>query len=116
MTLKKEIEDILHPEKKKLHPPLAPKPYRHEEVKSHAPPILDEEESSSLFIDFSYLTNNTSFRRGIMEFIKKYIPGFENVDPRASNKVMTQQFNENYRNYKAVMAEFMEKVKKRNEG
>lgn len=75
-------------------------------------------DSHTLAIDFSYLTNNSSFQRAIMEFIKKYIPGFENIKARGNKEVMKQSFNENMNNYRNVMNEFktkLEGVKKRNE-
>ncbi len=61
--------------------------------------------SKTLAIDFSYLTTNSSFQRGVMEFIKKYIPGFENVKVRGSKEVIKQSFNENINNYRNVMKE-----------
>ena len=67
---------------------------------------------SKLAIDFSYLANNSSFQRAIMEFIKKFVPGFENVKHRGSKEVMTKSFNKNAQNYTNVMNEYKEKVKK----
>lgn len=69
--------------------------------------------SSKLAIDFSYLTNNSSFQRAIIEFIRKYIPGFENVNPRASKDIMTKSFNKNIANYKEVMKELKLKLEGR---
>ena len=77
--------------------------------------VQDHGTDSKLALDFSYLTNNSSFQRSIIEFIKKYIPGFENVNHRASKEVMTKQFNQNMINYKLVMEELKEVLKKRNE-
>ena len=64
-------------------------------------------------IDFGYLANNSSFQRAIMEFIKKFVPGFENVKHRGSKEVMTQSFNQNAHNYKKVMIELKEKLAER---
>lgn len=159
MTLKEEIEDILHPEnkmlniaKERLRPPMAPVKcefcgrdlilYRNDWICGHgcikpavkpiasekSVPVRIEGESrtalpsnlegvattdSKLAIDFSYLTNNSSFQRAIIEFIRKYIPGFENVNPRASKNVMTKSFNKNIANYKEVMAELKLKLKEK---
>ena len=68
---------------------------------------------SKLAIDFSYLTNNSSFQRAIIEFIRKYIPGFENVNPRASKDMMTKSFNKNISNYREVMAELKLKLQEK---
>ena len=65
---------------------------------------------SQLGIDFSYLANNSSFQRAILEFIKKFIPGFENVNPRASKKETAKIFNKNVANMNNVMNEFKAKV------
>ena len=64
-------------------------------------------------IDFSYLANNSSFQRAIMEFIKKFVPGFENVKHRGSKEVMKQSFNQNAHNYQKVMIELKEKLAER---
>ena len=67
---------------------------------------------SKLAIDFSYLANNSSFQRAIMEFIKKFVPGFENVKHRGSKEEMAKSFNINAQNYRGVMNEFKEKVER----
>ena len=64
-------------------------------------------------IDFSYLANNSSFQRAIMEFIKKFVPGMEAIKPRASKEVMNQSFNQNASNYREVMKELKEKLAER---
>lgn len=64
-------------------------------------------------IDFSYLANNSSFQRGIMEFIKKFVPGMEAINPRGSKEVMNKSFNKNAANYKLVMSELKEKLAER---
>jgi len=56
-------------------------------------------------IDFQYLTNNSSFQRGIMEFIKKFIPGFENVEARGSKEIMAKSFDINAQNYREIINE-----------
>ena len=145
--LKDEIEEILHPEKKKLHPPMAPKTHSIKEFRGYLdeldewhdksvagekdlegnscgsqsvsertltmPSITLSGDDSKLAIDFSNLTNNSSFQRAIIEFIKKFIPGFEDVNPRASKQVMTKKFNQNYVNYKNVMKELKEVLEAR---
>ena len=46
------------------------------------------------FMDFTYLINNSSFQRGITEFIKHQFPAFKGIDHRASKDVMNQQIQE----------------------
>ena len=137
MNLKEEIEDILHPEnkmlniaKERLHPPMAPiasektvianklgaDVLSHKQYKVESTDVDASTTASKLSIDFSYLTNNSSFQRAIIEFIRKYIPGFETVNPRASKDVMTKSFNKNIANYKEVMAELKLKLKEKRLG
>jgi len=71
-----------------------------------------ESNESSSGIDFSYLTHNSSFQRAIMEFIKKFVPGMENIKHRGSKEIMKQSFNQNASNYRGVMNEFTEKVER----
>ena len=56
-------------------------------------------------IDFSYLANNSSFQRAIMEFIRKFVPGLENIKVRGNKEVMKQSFDQNANNYRNVMKE-----------
>lgn len=126
MTLKEEIEEILHPEKR-LHPPMPPTPIVGEIELPKRENGLDHTHGTSggnipndskPTIDFSYLANNSSFQRAIIEFIKKFVPGFENVDHRGSKEVMVKSFNKNAHNYQNVMKEFkskLEGLRKRNE-
>ena len=121
--LKQEIEDILHPKKKLIlrggstgHiPPRAPiiseKSGRDYTLVESVDPGGSQIDSKPI-IDFSYLANNSSFQRSIIEFIKKFVPGFENVNPRGSKEVMAQSFDQNAQNYSAVMNEFKEKLAK----
>ena len=75
--LKRDIQSILHPRKiEDLHPPTAPKSIvsEKEEPKGktafyEAPHGITERPNvtdSNLAIDFSYLTNNSSFQRAII--------------------------------------------------
>lgn len=120
----KTYEDLLGLKKIELHPPRAPivseqsvRPV----VQADKIPerngfqIRDSLTDSTLAIDFSYLTNNSSFQRAILEFIKKFIPGFENIKHRGSKDVMVQSFNENMQNYRECMKELKEVLKKRHE-
>jgi len=106
-NLKKEIEAILHPEKAQLHPPTAPKPIVSEtEAVSLGgdianPSNLAMQADSKLAIDSKtlswkeakeWLLTNSSLDRTLMEFVKKIIPGFEGVDPRASMKKARETF------------------------
>jgi len=109
-------------QKEELHPPRAPpKPIVSETsdsvIKRFDSSVnvssLASESDSKLAIDFSYLTTNSSFQRAILEFIKKYIPGFEDVKVRGSKEYMVTSFNANYMNYKACMSELKEKLKER---
>ena len=72
--------------------------------------------TASKTIDFSYLANNSSFQRAIIEFIKRFVPGFENVKHRGSKEVMRKSFDQNANNYRNVMKELKEVLKKRNDG
>ncbi len=47
-------------------------------------------ESGSKTIDFSYLTNNSSFQRAIMEFIRKFVPGLETLKVRGNKEVINK--------------------------
>ena len=87
--------------------------------KLNCEPYMDSERegtpAGSKTIDFSYLTNNSSFQRAIMEFIRKFVPGLEDLKVRGNKEVMKQSFNENANNYRNVMKELKEVLKKRNE-
>jgi len=135
MTLKKEIEDILHPPKAPI-PIIGEKsvghggssPRQSGKVLANTPidskPVIDED----LNLDemFEWCAQNSSFRRWLIEFVKKVMPGFEGKYHRFSkeemNKVFMQKrkeaahkiksFDQNARNYKNVMAEYLEKLEK----
>lgn len=135
-TLDEELDEALGIVKKKdLHPPMAPKfpaPYIEPPVEykdsmagekevgrnvlgscaSESVHTLPVATNSKPAIDFSYLSNNSSFQRAIMEFIKKFVPGFENVKHRGSKEEMAKSFDINAQNYRGVMNEFKEKVKR----
>ena len=106
-----------------LHPPMAPKPIVSEtldsgriqgESRTALPSNLKVATSDSkLAIDFSYLANNSSFQRGIMEFIKKFVPGLENVDARGTKQVMAKSFDQNAHNYREVMKELKLKLQEK---
>ena len=68
---------------------------------------------ASKTIDFSYLTNNSSFQRAIMEFIRKFVPGLEDIKVRGNKEVMKQSFNQNANNYRNVMKELKQVLEKR---
>ncbi len=108
MSLKKEIEDI-------LHPPRAPIISETTVVREMHPikieSSLDTTDSKPI-IDFSYLANNSSFQRSIIEFIKKFVPGFENVEARGSKEIMAKSFDSNAQNYRECMKELKEKLAK----
>jgi len=119
--LKQEIEDI-------LHPPRAPIPI----IGEKSVPVRIEGESRTAhpsnlervattdskpiidfsYIDWAYLSDNSSFQRGIMEFIKKIVPGLENIMVRGSKEVMAESFSQEKRNYINVMSEFKSKLEK----
>ena len=103
-----------------LHPPRAPvKVEKSVKSKKPANSQLTGEGGSviadSKTIDFSYLTNNSSFQRAIMEFIRKFVPGLEDIKIRGNKEVMKQSFNANVNNYRNVMKELKEVLKKRND-
>ena len=107
-----------------LHPPRAPVKVEQEDgvcgfnspdregVSSGLPDVAT---TSSKTIDFSYLANNSSFQRAIMEFIRKFVPGLENIKVRGNKEVMKQSFDQNANNYRNVMKELKEVLKKRND-
>ena len=75
----------------KPHPPIAPpKPIQKQDLKPPKPPMKPVPEQD-FFMDFNYLINNSSFQRGITEFIKHTFPAFKGIDHRASKDVMNQQ-------------------------
>ena len=119
--VKKEVKKVKKVKVFDLHPPRAPvkveKPV--EAVQRGLEPkpavVRGTSQHGSNTIDFSYLTNNSSFQRAIMEFIRKFVPGLENLKVRANKEVMKQSFNENANNYRNVMKELKEVLKKRNE-
>ena len=43
-----------------------------------------------------------------MEFIRRFVPGLENIKVRGNKEVMKQSFNENVNNYRNVMKELKE--------
>jgi len=123
MTLKKEMEDILYPERKELTPLRAPIGEKDRNSNESSLGIISSStgETSSTdskpiidfsYIDWSYLSDNSSFQRGIMEFIKKIVPGLENIEVRGSKEVMAKSFSQEKRNYINVMSEFKSKLEK----
>lgn len=80
----------------KPHPPIAPpKPIQKQDLQPPKPPIKKIiPEQQDFFMDFNYLINNSSFQRGITEFIKHTFPAFKGIDHRASKDVMNQQIQE----------------------
>lgn len=69
--------------------------------------------TDSKTIDFSYLTNNHSFQMAILEFMKKFAPGLENIKVRGNKEVLKQSFNENANNYRNVMKELKQVLEMR---
>lgn len=63
-------------------------------------------------IDWSYLSDNSSFQRGVMEFIKKIVPGLENIEVRGSKVAMAESFSQEKSNYINVMNEFKSKLER----
>jgi len=138
MTLKEEIKDILHP----LRAPIVSEKLFDEvgsrfrltktskSVKadsrdsSDSKPTIDED----LNLDeiFEWCAHNSSFRRWLIEFVKKVIPGFEGkyhrfskdemnrvfIEKRREVKQKIKSFDKNARNYQNVMNKFKEKLKK----
>lgn len=80
---------------------------------THSPEVQEATDSKTFAgIDFSYLTNNSSFQRGIMEFFKKYAPGLEKIKVRGSKENLLQSFDKNRRE---LLKELKEVLKRRNE-
>ena len=80
---------------------------------SHPSTFTNSNATDSKTIDFSYLTNNSSFQRAIMEFIRKFVPGLENIKVRGNKEVMKQSFDQNANNYRNVMKELKTVLEKR---
>lgn len=78
---KQGVVTLTIPEKKKLHPPPAPKPPK-QEIKPE------------FFIDFNKIANNSSFQRFIIEAIRMSVPQLKKVNIRTSRDVMSKAFNE----------------------
>ena len=78
----------------KPHPPIAPKPIKIQALKPPKPAIIEVVPEEDFFIDWDYLTRNSSFQRGFTEFIKHTFPQYKKIDHRASKKVMNQQLRE----------------------
>ena len=122
MSLKKQLDKAFGKDKVELHLPRAPIKQK-DTISGETPntsfkgggsiPQHPTNTDSKPIIDFSYLTSNSSFQRAIMEFIKKFVPGFENVEARGSKEVMVKSFDSNAQNYRECMAELKEKLLKR---
>lgn len=56
------------------------------------PPSVVQEQD--FFIDWNYLTNNSSFQRGITEWVKYNFEQYKDINPRASKEVMNRQLQE----------------------
>ena len=115
MTLKKEIEDILHPPRA---PIISEKSVEKDVYKPKVVGIKEYSQTDSKpiidfsYIDWSYLSDNSSFQRGVMEFIKKIVPGLENIEVRGSKDAMAKSFSQEKRNFINVMSEFKSKLEK----
>ncbi|KKN60510.1 hypothetical protein LCGC14_0531560 [marine sediment metagenome] len=71
-----------------------------------------DSKTSEMELDFSYLTNNSSFQRAITEFFKKFAVGFEKIKVRGTKKQIQDSFSQNKR---ALLLELKEVLKKRND-
>lgn len=103
----KKVKTQVKKEVKILHPPRAPKMVEKSILRSKTRDLVEKPSKNidSKTIDFSYLTNNHSFQMAILEFMKKFAPGLENIKVRGNKEVMKQSFNENANNYRNVMKE-----------
>ena len=89
-------------------PRLSTKPLDRSQLK--VDPTIDPQ-TSEMELDFSYLTNNSSFQRAITEFFKKFAVGFEKIKVRGTKKQIQDSFSQNKR---ALLLELKEVLKKRN--
>lgn len=113
--------------KDELHPPRAPS------ARAQAPEKTSRK-STNLTLEeaFIWLVNNSSFKRSMVEFIKKVVPGTEGKYHRFNKVEMNKAFQEKidgikdaqeikklietstpHRNYANVMKEFKEVLKNR---
>lgn len=122
MNLRDEIEEILHPEKKELHPPPPQSIVGGESVSRRAhnegsdlqEPYKDSADST-LAIDFNSIAQSSDFQRFIIYLAKKITPDiFRGVSTRVSNVRMVEQFNEKKADYRLVVKELKEVLRKRN--
>ena len=77
---------------------------------SHGTHEETDSQTSEMELDFSYLTNNSSFQRAITEFFKKFAVGFEKIKVRGTKKEIQDSFSQNKR---ALLLELKEVLKKR---
>ena len=73
--------------------------------------IQANSKTSEMELDFSYLTNNSSFQRAITEFFKKFAVGFEKIKVRGTKKQIQDSFSQNKR---ALLKELKEVLERRN--
>lgn len=73
-------------------------------------------QASEMDLDFNAIARSSDFQRFIIFLAKKITPGiFKGVNTRKSNIVMISQFNQKKADYRAVMSELKEVLRKRNE-
>ena len=65
-------------------------------------------------IDFNRIANLSTFQRFIIEAIKITIPGFKGVPSRGKKEFMAKEFNSRVNDYRNVINELNEVLKKRN--
>ena len=65
-------------------------------------------------IDFNRIANLSTFQRFIIEAIKITIPGFKGVPSRGKKEFMAKEFNSRVNDYRDVINELNEVLKKRN--
>lgn len=66
-------------------------------------------------IDFNRIANLSTFQRFIIEAIKITIPGFKGVPSRGKKEIMAKEFNSRVNDYRNVINELNEVLKKRRE-
>ena len=86
---------------------------RNPSVKTGSQPLPIESQTFR-GIDFNRIANLSTFQRFIIEAIKITIPGFKGVPSRGKKEFMAKEFNSRVNDYRNVINELNEVLKKRN--
>ena len=73
---------------------------------------LSDSKTSEMDDAFLWLANNSSFRMLLMEWVKKVIPGYENIKTRGKQHIIKKSFDTTRARMGGVINEFKEKVER----